>query len=169
MESEEESQDRAKRRAVRNAIIAKVEADNAEARAKRNARRWKTERDPLDYEAQKDRQRRQYEAEKGEPVRSYEKIIAGSKEEHGEIAKARDAQRKARNRAALSQEERQANTDKKADHRWVERRRAKGIPEDVIQAGLIARLQEREATRAAWAQAEADEGDLIENPNYGLF
>ncbi|WP_137111952.1 hypothetical protein [Rhodobacter sp. SY28-1] len=169
MESEEESQDRAKRRAVRNAIIAKVEADNAEARATRNARRYKAERDPIEYEAQKDRQRRQYEAEQGGPVRSYKKIIAVTKEEHGEVAKARDAERKAGKRAAMSPEERQADTDKKADHQWVERRRARGIPEDVIQAGLIAHIQEREAKRAVKAQADAEEAMMRGGSNFGRF
>ena len=169
MESEEESQPRNVRRTLIKAFIAKVEADNAEARATRNARRWKTERDPIDYEAQKDRQRRQYQTEKGEPVRSYDKIIAGTKEERGEVAKARDAERKGRTRAAMSPEERQADSDRKADRQWVERRRAKGVPEEVIQAELIIRLQDRATDRLEKAQAADDEARMKALPNYGMF
>lgn len=169
MESEEKPQGKSARRAMIEATIAKIKADNERERAARNARRWKAERDPVEYAAQKDRQRRQYQDRKDGPVRPYAKIIASTKDEHHDQAQARDAERKAKGRAAMSPAERQADTDRKADRQWVDRRREKGISEEVIQAGLIARIQERDARRAVEAQAEADDAAMKEGPTYGMF
>lgn len=120
-------------------------------------------------EAQKDRQRRQYRDAKDGPVRSYEKIIASTEEEHRQITKARNAAQKAKGRAAMTPSERQADNDEKVERRWVERRRAKGIPEEVIQAAFIVYIQERDARRAMEAQAKADDAAMKDGPTYGMF
>lgn len=169
MESEEESQVSFDRRAVIEATIAKIKADNERERAARNARRYKAERDPVEYEAQKVRQRSEYQAGKDRPVRSYEKIIASTAEELQQITRARNAAQKAKGRAAMTPSERQADNDTKVERRWVERRRAKGIPEEVIQAAFIVYIQERDARRAMEAQAEAEDAAMKADPMFGRF
>lgn len=153
LETEKEARARAARRALRNAINAKIKADNAKAREERNARRNKAERDPLEYAAQKKRQRENYAAEQGGSVRPYEKIVAQTKVDHEEQIKVRHAKREAKRYADMTPEQRQAKSDAIADEAWQERRRAKGIPEELIQAQLIAHRDKRAIKRAAKSHA----------------
>lgn len=69
----------------------------------------------------------------------------------------------------MTPSERQADNDEKVERRWVERRRAKGIPEEVIQAAFIVYIQERDARRAMEAQAKADDAAMKDGPTYGMF
>lgn len=151
------------------AFSAKIKADNEKERDARNSRRWKAERDPAEYAAQKDRQREQYALGKSGTVRSYEKIKAATVTERDEIRKGRDASRKKDRYANQSPEERQAESDKKAERQFVKRRREKNMAEDLIQAELVAYIHAREAKRAK-AKAELAEEDMMrENPIFGMF
>lgn len=169
MESEEKTQARIARVAMRNTIISKIAADNARDREARNARRWKAERDPLEYEAQKQRQRREYQPRDGDAVRSYEKITAATEADHESEVKARHAKREAKRYAGMTAEQKQAKSDEAADRAWQDRRREKDIPEELIQAGLIIRIQERAAKRNVKAQAEAEQAAMRDDPSFGLF
>ncbi|MFA7433929.1 MAG: hypothetical protein WCZ72_09465 [Gemmobacter sp.] len=157
------------RRAVREAIQRKIAADNEREREARNARRWKVERDPAEYERQKERQRQQYIPKHGGPVRPYEKIVATTKAEREEQAKARHAEREKNRYASMTPAERQAKSDRVADEAWAARRRDKGVPEDIIQAGLAIRIQEREAKRAVQAQVETAEEAMRNLPHFGMM
>lgn len=169
MESEEKTQARIARVAMRNAIISKIAADNARDREARNARRWKVERDPLEYEAQKERQRREYQPRDGVAVRSYEKITAATEADHENEAKARQAKREAKRYAGMTPAQKQAKSDATAEKNWQDRRREKGVPEELIQAGLIIYIQEREAKRAAKALIDAAEAEMRANPTFGMM
>jgi hypothetical protein len=145
-------------RSAAQSIVDRIKADNERVRSERNARRWKAERDPVEYERQKERQRQNYADGFGrscdlaeQPVRSYQKIPAVTKEEHLEQAKSRDAARQKARYDSLTPAERQAESDAKADRRFVKLRLSKGIPEDEIKAQLVARIAEREVARAAKA------------------
>lgn len=168
MKTEYQSQAEQMRR-VQAEWRAKLDVENAGLRAERSARRYKAERDPAEYEAQKERQRRQYQAQKGGPVRSYEKIVAGTREERAILAKDRDTARKGRSRAAMSPQERQADTDRKADRQWESRRRAKGVPEAEIQAELIIHVQDRAAERADIKKEAEAEDRMKALPTFGMF
>lgn len=169
MENDQKAQARAARRALYEATSARIKAQNEADREARNARRWKTERDPLEYEAQKERQRQQYIPANGAAVRSYKKIEAATEAEHSEQAKARDAERQKKKYAGMTAAQKQAKSDEIADRAWMDRRREKCIPEAVIQAGLVVRMQEREAKRAAKAQVADDEAAMRADPNFGMF
>ncbi|MBW7056984.1 hypothetical protein KY389_09795 [Paracoccus bogoriensis] len=172
MESQDETQTRGlsetRKKLIRD-YLQKIEADNARQRDERNARRWKAERDPEEYERQKAKQRHQYADAQGGSVRSYSKIEATTRTEHAEKAKARDAARQKARYHAMTPAERQAKSDQIADKRFVERRREKGIPEDLIQAALAVRIREREAERAAKAQQETDEAAMRALATYGIM
>lgn len=161
--------DKAALRALMQATSDRIKAENEQMREARNARRWKAERDPLEYEAQKERQRREYQPRGGGPVRSYEKLTGATKAEREDEAKARHAEREAKRYAALTPDEKQAKSDRIADDAWIARRRDKGIPEEIIQAGLIVRLQEREVKRAMKAQEEAEEAAWRNLPHFDMF
>lgn len=164
MESDEESQGlTAQARALAKAISDRIKAQNEADRSARNARRWKAERDPAEYEAQKERQRRQYQP-RGEAVRPYAKIIAGTAEEHDDLAKARDADRQRGKYASLSPADRQAKSDRIADEAWLARRRNNGMSEEALAAAFAVRVQDRAAKRVAQSQAEADELALRNDP-----
>jgi hypothetical protein len=169
MESGEESQVRARRRELAQAASARIKSENEADRAARNARRWKAERNPAEYEAQKERQRREYQPLGGGPVRPYVKITASTKTERAELAKARDAERHRGKYAVMPPEERQSVSDRKADRLWLERRRAKGVAEDILVAALAVRVQQREALRAAKAVDDADEAAMKSHQTYGMF
>lgn len=165
MESDEKSQGLTPQaRALAEAISDRIKAQNDTDRQARNARRWKAERDPAEYEAQKERQRRQYQPRGGEAVRPYAKIIAGTAKEHDKLAKARDADRQRGKYASLSPADRQAKSDKIADEAWLARRRKKGMPEDALIAALAVHIQNRTAKRIAQSQAEAEELALRDDP-----
>lgn len=134
------------------------------SRQARNARRWKSERSQAEYEAQKERQRRQYKPRSGGAVRSYEKIEAATKEEHDQLAKARDAERQRGKYASMSLADRQAESDRKADRAWLARRRAKGMAEDVLMAAFAAHVEDRQAKRTAQAQDQAEEAAMRDDP-----
>lgn len=165
MESDEESQGLTPRaRALADGISDRIKAQNEADRQARNARRWKAERDPAEYEAQKERQRRQYQPRGGDTARPYAKIIAGTAEERNDLAKARDAVRQRGKYASMSQDERQAKSDRIADEAWQARRREKGMSEDALIAALAVRIQDRAAKRIAQLQAEAEELALRDDP-----
>lgn len=164
MESDEESQGLTPRaRVLSGAISDRIKAQNDADRQARNARRWTAERDPAEYEAQKDRQRREYQARVG-AVRSYEKITATSTEEHAEQAKARDADRQRGKYAAMSPDQRRAKSDGIADKAWLTRHRKNGMAEGELMAALAVRVQERDVKRAEEARAEAEEQALRDDP-----
>lgn len=168
MESEEKAQEKSPRRALFEATSARIKAQNEADREARNAQRWKAERDPLEYEAQKERQRQQYIPKNGSAVRSYRKIVATNEADREEQAKVRDAERQKQRYAGMTDAEKKAKSDEVADRAWMERRRDKGIPEEVIRAGLITRMQERDAKRAAKAEADAAEAAWKASSIYGI-
>lgn len=153
-----------------------TKADNEKRRLERNAKRYKAERDPKEYERQKARQRQEYADECGGDVRSYEKIAAATKDDHAKIRRVRDAARKKSSYAAQSAEERKAESDKKADRQFVQRRKNKGVSDAVIQAELEARVQKREAERSEKillqreeALQQSEESEMRNLPTYGMF
>lgn len=155
-------------RALMQATSDRIKAENEQKREARNARRWKAERNPLDYEAQKERQRSQYQPKNGISARSYKKLTGATKAEREDEAKARHAEREAERYAGMSPDEKQAKSDETADRAWMKRRRDKGIPEEVIQAEFIVHMQEREAKRAMKAQEEAEEAAWRNLPHHGI-
>lgn len=151
-------------------------AENEKLRSERNAKRYKAERDPKEYERQKARQRQEYADKCGGDVRSYKKITAATKDDHAQIRRARDAARKKSSYAAQSAEERQAESDKKADRQFVQRRKNKGVSDAVIQVELEARVQQREADRSEKirlqreeALQQSEESEMRNLPTYGMF
>lgn len=168
MESAEESQVPAWRSPQVQAVLDGIKAANERACEARNAARWKAERDPVAYEAQKARQRDQYQPRDGVAVRSYEKITAPTKADREAEAAARHAQREAKRYAGMTPAEKQAKSDQIADKAWLARKRERGIPEDIIQASFIARLQEREAARAAKARVDQAEAEMRALPHWNI-
>lgn len=130
---------------------AEIKAENERLRKERNSRRWRAERTPAEYQAQKERQRKEYAAgvlaEEGREVRAYEKIGGRTKVEHRENARARHAEQEKQRYNGLSEEERQRINDVKADKQFVDRLRKKGMPEADIAERLAHRIAEREAKR----------------------
>ena len=169
MESDKESQAPAWRSSQVQTALACIKAANERDRAARNARRWNAERDPLDYAAQKERQRSQYQPRDGVAVRSYVKIAAATEADHASEAKARQAKREAKRYAGMTPAQKQAKSDATAEKNWQDRRREKGVPEELIQAGLIIYIQEREAKRAAKALADAAEAEMRADPKFGMM
>ncbi|MBL4928010.1 hypothetical protein [Fuscibacter oryzae] len=63
----------------------------------------------------------------------------------------------------------QHGKDRRSDANWFRRQRENGIPEPRIQAEFAARIQKREADRAAKAQEDAEEATSRVDPRYGMF
>lgn len=148
---------------------AKIEKENAEARDARNAKRWKAERDPIEYEAQKAKQRADYAAEKGGVVRPYEKIEGKARDEHDENAKKRHAAKEQKRYAKLSAVAKQAKSDQSSDNRFKRKKKKAGWSDERIQAELVIVQEKRQKRREAKMKADAEQAALEAQKSYGMF
>jgi hypothetical protein len=159
-------------RAMIKEFQAKVKMENAELCAERSARRYKAERDPVEYEAQKVKQRAEYAAQakaEGREVRSYEKIKAQTKVEKKTKVKTRHAEKEKERHAKLSPEEKQAISDRSGENRFKRQKSKAGWSEAEIQAGLVIFIEKREAKRKAANKAAAEKAALEVLPDFGVF
>ncbi|MDO9581851.1 MAG: hypothetical protein Q7J24_01880 [Desulfomicrobium sp.] len=66
-------------------------------------------------------------------------------------------------------EKAQYEKDRRSDANWFKRQRDKSVSEDIITAAYAVRIHEREAKRAAKAQADDAEAEMRANPIYGRY